>query len=143
MPSSQWHKYYTSPVGAPPIALFDLLSELSSYAKWLPDSDQFKRLPTLIHIPFTRTPNRFPLGAKLADRPTRRRDLVGYGDAPWSRSPTPWSERPRPARWRPWTKAVPPSELGRLQPEAERKHHRQRHHELQIRRTRIPPLSDR
>jgi hypothetical protein len=43
MPSSQWHKYYTSQVGAPPAVLFDLLSDMPNYAKWLPDSDQFKK----------------------------------------------------------------------------------------------------
>ncbi len=43
MPSSQWHKYYISEVAAPPELLFELLSDMPNYSRWLPDSDQFKR----------------------------------------------------------------------------------------------------
>jgi hypothetical protein len=43
MSSSQWHKYYRSEIAAPPEVLFELLSDLPNYSKWLPDSDQFKR----------------------------------------------------------------------------------------------------
>jgi hypothetical protein len=42
MPSSQWHKCYTSRVGARPVVLFRLLSDMPNYSTWLPDSDQFK-----------------------------------------------------------------------------------------------------
>lgn len=43
MPTSQWHKYYSARVGAQPIVLFDLLSDMPNYARWLPDSDQFNK----------------------------------------------------------------------------------------------------
>jgi hypothetical protein len=42
MSSSQWHKYYSSEIAAPPEVLFGLLSDLPSYSKWLPNSDQFE-----------------------------------------------------------------------------------------------------
>src|SRR3984957_1542401 len=43
MSSSQWLKYYRSEVGAPSEVLFELLSDLPNYSRWLPDSDQFKK----------------------------------------------------------------------------------------------------
>jgi uncharacterized protein YndB with AHSA1/START domain len=39
--SSQWHKFYTSTVGAPPATLFSLLADMPRYGEWLPGSDQF------------------------------------------------------------------------------------------------------
>jgi uncharacterized protein YndB with AHSA1/START domain len=39
--SSQWHKFYTSTVGAPPQTLFALLSDMPRYGDWLPSSDQY------------------------------------------------------------------------------------------------------
>jgi hypothetical protein len=41
MSSSQWHKFYTSQVSAPPTLLFRLLSDMPNYGMWLPGSDQF------------------------------------------------------------------------------------------------------
>ena len=38
---SKWHKFYGSEVAAPPEVLFDLLSDLSNYNRWLPPSAQF------------------------------------------------------------------------------------------------------
>ncbi len=35
MPSSQWHKLYTSHVSAPPGVLFGLLADLPHYGRWL------------------------------------------------------------------------------------------------------------
>jgi hypothetical protein len=43
MSSSQWHKYYSANIAAPPRLLFDLLSDMPIYSKWLPNSDQFER----------------------------------------------------------------------------------------------------
>jgi len=43
MPSSQWHKFYTSTVAAPPEVLFELLSDMPNYGRWLPGSGQFGR----------------------------------------------------------------------------------------------------
>lgn len=43
MPSSQWHKFYTSTVAAPPGVLFELLSDMPNYGRWLPGSGQFGR----------------------------------------------------------------------------------------------------
>jgi uncharacterized protein YndB with AHSA1/START domain len=41
MSGSQWHKFYSSTVAAAPELLFELLSDLSNYGRWLPASGQF------------------------------------------------------------------------------------------------------
>jgi hypothetical protein len=38
-----WHKLYTSTVAAPVEVLFDLLSDMPNYGRWLPPSGQFGR----------------------------------------------------------------------------------------------------
>jgi hypothetical protein len=43
MAASQWHKFYTSRIAAPPEVLFELLSDLPGYGCWLPSSAQFGR----------------------------------------------------------------------------------------------------
>jgi uncharacterized protein YndB with AHSA1/START domain len=43
MSKSQWHRFYTATVAAPPELLFGLLSDLPGYARWLPPSGQFAR----------------------------------------------------------------------------------------------------
>ena len=41
MPTSQWHKLYTSLVAAPPGVLFGLLADMPAYGRWLPGSSQY------------------------------------------------------------------------------------------------------
>src|SRR5271156_2903419 len=41
MAISQWHRFYTSVVAAPPARLFQLLSDMPNYNRWLPRSEQF------------------------------------------------------------------------------------------------------
>jgi hypothetical protein len=41
MATSQWHKFYSSLVAAPPAILFGLLSDMPNYGRWLPGSAQF------------------------------------------------------------------------------------------------------
>jgi hypothetical protein len=41
MSHSQWHRFYTSMVAAPRGLLFELLSDLPHYDRWLPPSGQF------------------------------------------------------------------------------------------------------
>ncbi len=41
MPASQWHKFYTALVAAPPRVLFGLLADMPHYGRWLPGSQQF------------------------------------------------------------------------------------------------------
>lgn len=41
MPKSHWHKLYSETIAAPPETLFDLLSDLPNYSRWLPDSESF------------------------------------------------------------------------------------------------------
>jgi hypothetical protein len=41
MSKSQWHKFYVCEVAAAPEVLFDLLSDLPNYNRWLPSSPQF------------------------------------------------------------------------------------------------------
>jgi hypothetical protein len=43
MPTSQWHKFYTCDVAAPPCVLFELLADMPGYGRWLPGSRQFGR----------------------------------------------------------------------------------------------------
>jgi hypothetical protein len=40
---SQWHRLYTANVEAPPELLFELLSDMPNYGRWLPGSGQFGR----------------------------------------------------------------------------------------------------
>jgi uncharacterized protein YndB with AHSA1/START domain len=41
MAHSQWHRFYTSTVAAPPRLVFSLLSDMPHYDRWLPPSGQF------------------------------------------------------------------------------------------------------
>jgi hypothetical protein len=41
MATSQWHKFYSSSVAAPPAILFALLSDMPNYARWLPPSAHY------------------------------------------------------------------------------------------------------
>jgi len=41
MATSRWHKFYRSSVAAPPAILFELLSDLPNYGRWLPGSVAF------------------------------------------------------------------------------------------------------
>jgi hypothetical protein len=41
MSTSQWHKFYRSKVAAPPSTVFELLSDMPNYGRWLPGSEQF------------------------------------------------------------------------------------------------------
>jgi hypothetical protein len=41
MSNSQWHRFYESDVNAPPAMVFDVLSDMPNYSKWLPPSEQF------------------------------------------------------------------------------------------------------
>ena len=43
MSKSQWHRFYTATITAPPELLFGLLSDMPGYARWLPPSGQFAR----------------------------------------------------------------------------------------------------
>ena len=43
MANSQWHKFYTADVTAPRELLFELLSDMPNYGRWLPTSRQFQR----------------------------------------------------------------------------------------------------
>ena len=39
--TTRWHKLYSSTVAAPPVVLFELLSDMPNYGRWLPGSGQF------------------------------------------------------------------------------------------------------
>ncbi len=41
MAISRWHKFYRSSVAAPPAILFELLSDMPNYGRWLPGSAAF------------------------------------------------------------------------------------------------------
>jgi hypothetical protein len=40
---SQWHKFYSATVAAPPDVVFALLSDMPNYGRWLPESEAFSR----------------------------------------------------------------------------------------------------
>jgi hypothetical protein len=40
---SQWHKLYSAKVAAPAEVLFELLSDMPNYGRWLPESEAFSR----------------------------------------------------------------------------------------------------
>lgn len=41
MGKSQWHRFYNAQVAAQPHVLFELLSDMPNYGRWLPPSDAF------------------------------------------------------------------------------------------------------
>ncbi len=41
MSHAQWHRFYTSKIAAPRQLLFELLSDMPHYDRWLPSSEQF------------------------------------------------------------------------------------------------------
>jgi hypothetical protein len=41
--SSQWHRFYSAKVAAPRNVLFELLSDMPNYRRWLPESEAFSR----------------------------------------------------------------------------------------------------
>ena len=41
MAKSQWHRLYSAKVAAPPALLFELLSDMPNYRRWLPPSEAF------------------------------------------------------------------------------------------------------
>jgi hypothetical protein len=43
MAGSQWHKFYSATVNAPPEVLFALLSDMPNYGDWLRGSGDFGR----------------------------------------------------------------------------------------------------
>jgi hypothetical protein len=51
MSRSKWHKFYTSQVAAPPGVLFDLLSDMPNYGRWLPTSEAFDRTTDVTPYP--------------------------------------------------------------------------------------------
>lgn len=60
MSRSRWHKFYSSSVAAPPELLFDLLSDMPNYGRWLPESGQFGRTTDVVPYPVE-------LGSKYRD----------------------------------------------------------------------------
>jgi uncharacterized protein YndB with AHSA1/START domain len=38
---SQWHRFYTASIAAPPRLVFDLLADMPRYGRWLPPSGQY------------------------------------------------------------------------------------------------------
>jgi uncharacterized protein YndB with AHSA1/START domain len=51
MAASQWHRFYTADVAAPPETLFKLLSDMPNYGHWLPHSDQFAETTDVVPYP--------------------------------------------------------------------------------------------
>lgn len=51
MHTSQWHRFYTAEVAAPPETLFQLLSDMPNYGRWLPPSDQFAETTDVVPYP--------------------------------------------------------------------------------------------
>jgi hypothetical protein len=54
MSTSQWHKFYAAEAAAPPGVLFDLLSDLPQYDRWLSPSERFSRTTDVEPYPVQR-----------------------------------------------------------------------------------------
>ena len=48
---SQWHRFYRANVVAPPDVLFELLSDMPNYRRWLPQSDAFGETTDVVPYP--------------------------------------------------------------------------------------------
>ena len=51
MAKSQWHSFYNAKVAAQPAALFELLSDMPNYRRWLPQSDAFGETTDVVPYP--------------------------------------------------------------------------------------------
>ena len=51
MSTSQWHRLYTASVAAPPGVLFELLSDMPNYGRWLASSPSFSRTTSVDPYP--------------------------------------------------------------------------------------------
>jgi Polyketide cyclase / dehydrase and lipid transport len=54
MATSHWHKLYSSSVAAPPAILFELLSDMPNYGRWLPGSTAFAQTTDVEPYPVQR-----------------------------------------------------------------------------------------
>ena len=54
MATSHWHRLYSSRVAAPPAILFELLSDMPNYGRWLPGSAAFARTTDVDPYPVQR-----------------------------------------------------------------------------------------
>jgi carbon monoxide dehydrogenase subunit G len=60
MHHSQWHKFYSVTVAAPPEVIFELLSDMPNYQRWLPKSEPFSHTTAVDPYPVQ-------LGSKYLD----------------------------------------------------------------------------
>jgi uncharacterized protein YndB with AHSA1/START domain len=51
MAKSQWHRFYSAKVAAPPALLFELLSDMPNYRRWLPPSEAFGETTDVVPYP--------------------------------------------------------------------------------------------
>jgi hypothetical protein len=51
MAKSQWHRFYDAKVAAQPVVLFELLSDMPNYRRWLPPSDAFEGTTDVVPYP--------------------------------------------------------------------------------------------
>jgi hypothetical protein len=51
MAKSQWHRFYHANVAAPPSVLFELLSDMPNYRRWLPQSDAYGETTDVVPYP--------------------------------------------------------------------------------------------
>jgi hypothetical protein len=51
MARSQWHKFYSTKIAAQPAMLFELVSDLPNYGRWLPQSDAFGETTDVVPYP--------------------------------------------------------------------------------------------
>lgn len=51
MARSQWHRFYNAKVAAQPAVLFELLSDMPNYGRWLPQSDAFGETTDVVPYP--------------------------------------------------------------------------------------------
>ncbi|HEX4467592.1 MAG TPA: SRPBCC family protein [Solirubrobacteraceae bacterium] len=72
MSRSQWHKFYSSSVAAPPELLFELLADMPNYGRWLPASEQFGRTTDVAPYPVQ-------LGSKYHDGKPNERGKDWWG----------------------------------------------------------------
>jgi hypothetical protein len=51
MAKSQWHRFYSAEVAAQPSVLFELLSDMPNYGRWLPQSEAFGQTTDVVPYP--------------------------------------------------------------------------------------------
>jgi hypothetical protein len=77
MGKSQWHRFYQADIAAEPTVLFELLSDLPKYGRWLPQSEAFGETTDVVPYP-VRLGSKYHDGKPAEPKKNWRGTVVGF-----------------------------------------------------------------